>query len=758
MNPEDKKVLKRQLTSCGHAFFVENYYLFKSFHQKELSREQLENKIIEWSPKRGQDISTITNSISGAKLFFERNEQFKVLQLCIESKAEEEVISLAKKILNKETSANRDPRFTNFLSEKDYTFAERLLDYCISRSAKPSWDEFTKRNPPQLGIKFPKHSIFASCEVLFTRGYARAYIRKRNPGTIEDAIDSIRKTFEDVHEINKNKDGAISIEIRSEDSCSKLISWIDGEIFRREEGQQLAATDLFKFVRKAHIIQAIDDFDNNFNHGFAPSTDYDLRHGEKLYPPKAILGIACKYVDGGRLLTPSEFSGGVGSSCFKTLEKEGFLIIPKNSNLSNYGKNKIMKIPLNQIFYGPPGTGKTYNLKEESEKIINQHSESVDTSECLKRISDYLLSNFPERNITNGNNFYRNANAIAWVWGWFLDFKNSNFEISKNVLIEAGFSGGPSSWSQRIRYITHFGFVDDWNQSSEIKLNQKGIDFCYEIEAFLRDENKSFDDLKNWGGDDLPLIFIEKYLQEIEQCKPSEITPFIKSIQQCLLMAESGALFRQNSEGRDSTENEVNSVRKFFDFSESSLDTKWIGWHAKVLEQLGLVEQIGEEKESKYFYRLTPKGNKFLKKLIDNWKHCLPDIFNNSISYKDALSLGRIVFVTFHQSYSYEEFVEGIRPNLNDGNQGLNYSLEKGVFKRISQKAEQDPENNYVIIIDEINRGNISKIFGELITLIEDTKRLGSGEQPDRVTLPYKETVFRGSPEPLPFRHYEYRR
>ena len=401
-----------------------------------------------------------------------------------------------------------------------------------------------------------------------------------------------------------------------------------------------------------------------------------------------------------------------------------------------------MKIPLNQIFYGPPGTGKTYNLKKESEKIINRYSESVDTSECLKRISDYLLSNFPERNITNGNNFYRNANAIAWVWGWFLDFKNSNFEISKNVLIEAGFSGGPSSWSQRIRYITHFGFVDDWNQSSEIKLNQKGIDFCYEIEAFLRDGNISFDDLKNWGGDDLPLVFINQYLKIIEECKPNEITPFIKSIQQCLIMAASGALFRQNSEGRDSTENEVNSVRKFFDFSESSLDTKWIGWHAKVLEQLGLVEQIGEERDSKYFYRLSEEGNDFLNKLIENWKHFLPGIFTNPLSYEDALKLGRIVFVTFHQSYSYEEFVEGIRPNLDDGNQGLNYSLERGVFKQISQKAEQDPENNYVIIIDEINRGNISKVFGELITLIEDKKRLGSGEQPDRVTLPYSKQCF----------------
>ena len=77
--------------------------------------------------------------------------------------------------------------------------------------------------------------------------------------------------------------------------------------------------------------------------------------------------------------------------------------------------------------------------------------------------------------------------------------------------------------------------------------------------------------------------------------------------------------------------------------------------------------------------------------------------------------------VTFHQSYSYENFVEGIRPRA-EGAQ-VSYELEPGIFKEISDDARNDPSHRYVLIIDEINRGNVSKIFGELITLIEKDKR-----------------------------------
>ncbi len=87
--------------------------------------------------------------------------------------------------------------------------------------------------------------------------------------------------------------------------------------------------------------------------------------------------------------------------------------------------------------------------------------------------------------------------------------------------------------------------------------------------------------------------------------------------------------------------------------------------------------------------------------------------------------------IQFHQSYSYEEFIEGYRPTGNNS-----FVLKDGVFKEFVNKAKSDSERDYVLLIDEINRTNLSKVFGELMMLIEPDKRTES------LTLPYSNAKF----------------
>jgi 5-methylcytosine-specific restriction protein B len=103
--------------------------------------------------------------------------------------------------------------------------------------------------------------------------------------------------------------------------------------------------------------------------------------------------------------------------------------------------------------------------------------------------------------------------------------------------------------------------------------------------------------------------------------------------------------------------------------------------------------------------------------------------FANKIGAALAGDLGRIRFVQFHPSYQYEDFVQGFVPKLK----GDGFELKPKIFLEMCREASEDPDRAYVLVIDELSRADPSRVFGEALTYIENSKRglsftLASGE------------------------------
>lgn len=126
------------------------------------------------------------------------------------------------------------------------------------------------------------------------------------------------------------------------------------------------------------------------------------------------------------------------------------------------------------------------------------------------------------------------------------------------------------------------------------------------------------------------------------------------------------------------------------------------GLHLPV-DFLQRIDTLLKEKKQVIFQGPPGTGKTYVAQKLARWLAGAPE---------------RCDLVQFHPSYSYEDFVRGYRPTLLD-NQQPGFELKNGPFLRIARQAEKDPDRNYFLIIDEINRGNLAKVFGELYFLLE---------------------------------------
>ena len=135
---------------------------------------------------------------------------------------------------------------------------------------------------------------------------------------------------------------------------------------------------------------------------------------------------------------------------------------------------------------------------------------------------------------------------------------------------------------------------------------------------------------------------------------------------------------------------------------EPDLQTLAVELHVPV-EFLDKIHTLLEDKKQVIFQGPPGTGKTYVaQKLAEHW----------------AESDSNVMLVQFHPSYAYEDFVQGFRPKTADGGQ-VTFELRDGPLRQIAKRAESDRDGDYYLIIDEINRGNIAKVFGELYFLLE---------------------------------------
>jgi len=605
---------------------------------------------------------------------------------------------------------------------------------------------------------------------------------------------------------------------------------------------------MFEKVTEEHILKGIEDFnEKGMPNGFGPSSTYDLVFEGKSYPPKAVMAYANFYAAGRKI--ERYFKGGLGTDCFNTYERNGFAILPKiqRTQMKNvkveFAKWLLEKAPDSYHYY----LGNSINsIVERLDEINNFFSERdlflVDKKNYRELINYIKFKNSKEQRLKN-KEFYeydrKNSKGIPMAilgkanYTKFLEQMFSG-KMGVNYWV---FQGSPKIYD--INGALKAGHLKSWKVAAhkdKIKIGDKVILWqtgesagCYAL-AEVTSEVAAFDEEpieKNYYKNSEDSSVTERVRIEIEYLLLDHPV-----LQKDINEDQSFNSFKAGNQGTNfsATEQEYNAILRLAENNYRSIEDD-------------KTTQIAMSKYPLNQILYGPPGTGKTYRTKDLALHILgvqtQDLSRKEINdcFTKNINEGNIVFTTFHQSMSYEDFVEGIKPVV--GSEGLTYEVVPGIFKKLCKqesflkvneylgkyrvvevtkevitiekpsgfklpvsirmlnvlnkylqeenitdfngKVESDSINKEryselepyiingypniilslleklnakkvsttpkVLIIDEINRGNVSAIFGELITLIEKDKRLG-GDEAVTVKLPYSKEYF-GVPSSL---------
>ncbi len=251
-----------------------------------------------------------------------------------------------------------------------------------------------------------------------------------------------------------------------------------------------------------------------------------------------------------------------------------------------------------------------------------------------------------------------------------------------------------------------------------------------------------------WPTDTRPMRLAVLYLMF-----PDYVERVETSKQKRLIIDDLGSQSQKNTNTDAATEDEVvyeirkrleeDEGTKELDFFQPPLMEKWRRWRRDEDGEESEIQPGAQRSGGSRSLNVILYGPPGTGKTYETASRCVeicdgapPRTDEVRDRYRELSEEGRIEFVTFHQSYGYEEFVEGLRPETGSDAE-MSLTPTDGVLKRMAERAREASDGEpYVLVIDEINRANVSKVLGELITLLEEDKRQGAANEV-AVTLPH---------------------